>query len=359
MNALYTCDIATAHGKKTISVIAQNILDFEEEIDILTTSAFYHSYEPTPKTMFFALQSAGICVKDLAIDPLIDLRSLCNVWLSKEVSVPGVKIKRVGCVEMSRYTSDRTGLEGNEQRMLDAVKAYFQMLDIAAVGGVKMNTVAMPLLGAGSQRISDTLTIYPILNECVNFLKRNLSVDRVVFIDMNQSNAFKLAQIMSNSFSISKESTQIHLLPTKDSVAPLAFISYATADKNIADNLCSKLESKGIKVWYAPRDVHGDYATSIANAIEKATYFVVILSENSMRSQHVLNEIDLAFQYLPNHIKFKPLRIDKSAFEPAFNYYLSRQHWIDAHLPPIEIRLHEFVNTFDCIGDDLINEKMQ
>jgi hypothetical protein len=122
----------------------------------------------------------------------------------------------------------------------------------------------------------------------------------------------------------------------------LAFISYSSKDKNIADNLCAKLEQKGIKVWYAPRDVHGPYAAAIANAIDRAKYFVVILSQNSIASEHVLNEIDLAFQNISSGMRFKPLRIDDALFTPSFKYYLSRQHWMDATIPPLEERLNEF-----------------
>lgn len=122
-----------------------------------------------------------------------------------------------------------------------------------------------------------------------------------------------------------------------------AFISYSSQDKNIADNLCSKLEQNGIKVWYAPRDVKGAYAASIANAIDNSNFFVIILSQNSMASEHVLNEIDLAFQNLSKGIKFKPLRIDNAMFTQDFKYYLSRQHWMDASVPPLEERLNEFV----------------
>ena len=68
-----------------------------------------------------------------------------------------------------------------------------------------------------------------------------------------------------------------------------------------------------------------------------------------MQSQHVLNEIDLAFQELPNNIKFKPLRIDMADFAPSFRYYLSRQHWMDAVIPPLEERLSEFVK--DILDD--------
>ena len=124
-----------------------------------------------------------------------------------------------------------------------------------------------------------------------------------------------------------------------------AFISYSSHDKNIADNLCSKLERNGIKVWYAPRDVIGAYAESIVRAIDNSSLFIVILSRNSMTSQHVLNEIDLAFQNIPEKIKIKPLRIDDSMFTPSFKYYLSRQHWMDAKDPPLEDRLNEFVES--------------
>jgi hypothetical protein len=135
--------------------------------------------------------------------------------------------------------------------------------------------------------------------------------------------------------------------PQTNPQQPVAFISYASPDKNIADNLCSKLEARGIRVWYAPRDVIGPYAEAIHKAINSCTHFIVILSQNSFQSQHVLNEIDLAFKKLPNHIKFKPLRIDQSMFTPSFEYYLARQHWMDAIIPPLEDRLTEFVRKLE------------
>jgi len=105
------------------------------------------------------------------------------------------------------------------------------------------------------------------------------------------------------------------------------------------------LESRGIKVWYAPRDIVGsDYASAIVKAIQECSHFVTIISKDSMLSEHVLNEIDLAFNQLSRNIRFFPLRIDTQELRPAFSYYLSRQHWMDAHIPPIEERLEEFAN---------------
>ncbi len=346
VDSLYSTSISTKYGEKSISVIAGNILDFHQEIDILTTSAFKHSYSPVPGTLFAALRNIGIIVHELAETPEFDLRKQCNIWLSKKVDDNPNNIRRIGCIEMNGYFYDNIGKpKSREEAILDSIKAYFQMLDIAATAGVKMDTIVMPMIGAGKQHISTKLTMIPIINECVNFLKRNEAAKKIIFIELKQQNAFLLAQTLANSYSVIRENNyrSTHNENAENN-SYMAFLSYSSPDRNIADNLCAKLEAKGIKVWYAPRNVCGDYATSIANAIVKATHFIVILSKNSIASEHVLNEIDLAFQQLPNNIKFKPLRIDEHQLAPAFSYYLSRQHWMDAHIPPLEARLDEFVD---------------
>lgn len=86
-----------------------------------------------------------------------------------------------------------------------------------------------------------------------------------------------------------------------------------------------------------------DYASSIVRAIERCTDFLAILSKDSLRSEHVLNEIDLAFQTIGKGTTFAPLKTDEEELGPAFKYYLSRQHWMDACIPPLEQRLDEFV----------------
>ena len=133
-----------------------------------------------------------------------------------------------------------------------------------------------------------------------------------------------------------------------DQHVPTAFISYSNKDKPMADTLCRMLEAKGIRVWYAPRNVLGDYATAIVQAISDCDYFVCILSKNSIHSEHVLNEVDLAFQEMKRNLKLKLIKIDDEPMTPAFRYYLSRQHHMDACRPPIDQRLEEFVSEFDA-----------
>ena len=169
-----------------------------------------------------------------------------------------------------------------------------------------------------------------------------MSTKRICFIERSAAKADLIAKAIQQSHNIALLSGPASsYIPSRPKAS--AFISYSSRDKNIADNLCFKLEQRGIAVWYAPRDVQGPYANSIVQAIDSCTHFIVILSQNSMTSQHVLNEIDLAFQKLPGNIKFKPLRVDNSLFTPSFKYYLSRQHWMDGTVPPLENRLNEFV----------------
>ncbi len=345
MNALYSVNIPTNDGEKSISVYASDVLSFDESIDILTTSAFQRSYYPTPNTLFHALHRADISVEELAKAPEFDLRTQCDIWLSKPLTEN--RIGRIGCIEMRYQAYDADGymeLRVDENEMLKSFKAYFQMLDLAATCGVKMDTVAVPVLGSGDQGIAVELILIPLLTECVQFLKRNGAVKRILFIERDQAKAFQVAQTLLRSYSIHNERTLPAVKPQAQRRAK-AFISYSSIDKNVADNLCAKLEAKGVQVWYAPRNVHGDYASAIVDGITGAEHFIVILSKNSMVSEHVLNEIDLAFKRLPNNVKFHPLRIHDQALSPAFDYYLSRQHWMDAYLPPLEDRLNEFVDS--------------
>ena len=132
----------------------------------------------------------------------------------------------------------------------------------------------------------------------------------------------------------------------------LVFISYSTKDKEIAFQIVDHFESKGIGCYIAPRDIQpgGSYASKLTRAICDSKAIVLVASDAINSSEHVLNEIDLAFQRLPNNIKFKPLKIDDAMFTPSFSYYLSRQHWMDAIDPPLEDRLDEFVHK---LIDDL------
>jgi len=339
MFPLYSVSIPVGSQNKTISVYCGDVLNFGEKIDILTTSAFRRNYFPSPNSLFGALHKAGISVEFLSLKPQIDLRNLCNIWLSREITHGAHHFSRIGCIEFLGPWNRRLS---SEHSILTSLRSYFYMLDLASANGIPMKTIALPLLGSGEQQLEAKLLVVPIINECIAALKRNSSIQNIYFIERTPEKAALIVEALQNSYNLKAMEL------TKDATKPKkklrAFISFSSPDKNIADNLCSKLENRGVQVWYAPRDVVGPYAAAITEAIANATHFVVILSENSLKSEHVLNEIDLAFQNLPDKIRFQPLRIDPVELSSSFKYYLSRQHWMDAVDPPLEQHLLAFVD---------------
>jgi TolB-like protein/Flp pilus assembly protein TadD len=122
------------------------------------------------------------------------------------------------------------------------------------------------------------------------------------------------------------------------------FISYASADKPAADSICSGLERGGITCWIAPRDVTPGvfYADAIVEAINSARILIVVLSVNSVGSQHVLREVERA------SAKRRPLvaiRVDTTPLPTGLEYFLSASHWLDASGGKIERVLPELVTA--------------
>jgi TolB-like protein len=106
------------------------------------------------------------------------------------------------------------------------------------------------------------------------------------------------------------------------------FLSYASADAQIATSVCSYLETHGLSCWLAPRDVRpgAQYADAIVGAINEAKAMVLVLSGSAVASPHVGREVERAAS------KHKPvitLRIDRAPLNRALEYFLGQSQWID------------------------------
>ena len=107
------------------------------------------------------------------------------------------------------------------------------------------------------------------------------------------------------------------------------FISYASHDAAVANDVSAALESQGIRCWIAPRDVTPGafYADEIVHAIDACKAIVLILSNNAAASPHVLREIERGTS------KRRPvlsLRIDQAQLPAGLQYFLNTSHWLDA-----------------------------
>lgn len=131
------------------------------------------------------------------------------------------------------------------------------------------------------------------------------------------------------------------------------FISYSTKDKTIADAVCAKLEENKIRVWIAPRDVPAgsNFGASIIKAINACKVFVLIWSAHTNTSEHIMNEVNQAFD---QGITIIPFRIQNIQPTDEMRYYFGRTHWLDAIDPPLENHIAILKNTILAnLGRDL------
>jgi len=106
------------------------------------------------------------------------------------------------------------------------------------------------------------------------------------------------------------------------------FLSYASPDAEVANQVCQFLESHGVSCWMAPRDVKPGsvYADAIVRAINEAKALVLVLSGSAMASSHVGREVERAAS---KHKQIIAFRVDASSLSPALEYFLSDSQWID------------------------------
>lgn len=105
----------------------------------------------------------------------------------------------------------------------------------------------------------------------------------------------------------------------------MIFISYSSCDRIIAEALCVYLESRGIKCWIAFRDItSGNFSGEITRALRGSDIMVVVCSKESCKSEHVKNEVTLAFNQ-KKHIV--PYLLEDNPFDDDLEYFLSlKQH---------------------------------
>jgi hypothetical protein len=122
------------------------------------------------------------------------------------------------------------------------------------------------------------------------------------------------------------------------------FISYSSEDKSVADAVVAALEKRGIRCWYAPRDIEAgtDWGDSITHAISDSALMLLIFSKNSNRSKRVLDEIYYAISEGKTILPFRIENLDPSG---AMRLHLSSRHWLDAYDPSWEVHINKLVDT--------------
>ena len=97
------------------------------------------------------------------------------------------------------------------------------------------------------------------------------------------------------------------------------FISYSTADKDLAQRLHADLQNKGVRCWFAPEDMRtGDkMRPAIYDAIRLHDKLLLLLSRSSVQSDWVGSEVETAMEREQREGKtvLFPVRIDDAVME--------------------------------------------
>jgi hypothetical protein len=111
------------------------------------------------------------------------------------------------------------------------------------------------------------------------------------------------------------------------------FVSYSKSDRTCAFEIVQALESSGISVWVAPRDIapSADWAEEILQAISNSRLMVLVFSAESNNSPQVRREVERAVH---RDLPVLPFRIEDVLPTKSLEYFLSTQHWMDAFSPP-------------------------
>src|SRR3954453_254917 len=110
---------------------------------------------------------------------------------------------------------------------------------------------------------------------------------------------------------------------------PRVFVSYATADRKEALDVCKAIERRGAKCWISTRDVQPgeNYQEAIVRSLRASRAMVLVFSEAANNSDEIKKELSLASRY---HVPVMALRIEDVEPSDAFAYELSTRQWIDA-----------------------------
>lgn len=107
------------------------------------------------------------------------------------------------------------------------------------------------------------------------------------------------------------------------------FISFASADIDLANRVLEGIERAGLRCWIAHRDIApaASYPAEIAGAVKSSGAMLLLLSAPANVSRHVLREVEMAFNA---GVPILPVRIDGQLPSSDLLYFLSTTQWLDA-----------------------------
>jgi uncharacterized protein YjbI with pentapeptide repeats len=163
----------------------------------------------------------------------------------------------------------------------------------------------------------------------------------------------KLAALGLDSEQVTDITDKIHRLYLGGGIQYYScFISYSSRDQEFAQRLHDDLQNNGVRCWFAPEDlkIGDEFRRSIGTQIRLRDKLLIILSENSISSEWVGDEVEkaLAEEKDQGMLKLFPIRLDDAVLK-------TKDDWAEK----IRLRRHigdfskEYVPAFERLLRDL------
>jgi O-acetyl-ADP-ribose deacetylase (regulator of RNase III) len=188
MQQLNVVGFETRFGFRTIELFHGDITAIDPRADVLVVSAFAGGYSPNPGSVFGALHARhGIDARLLAQDPELDLRDALGIWLSRALSVGPAD--RLLCVH----------LVGGPVELGEALDNVFAALHLFAAKGVPTRLVALPMVGAGHQKLEPDVIARAIVPRAQRYLESALATSVLRFVELDQTKAQLLSDALDHT----------------------------------------------------------------------------------------------------------------------------------------------------------------
>lgn len=324
-------------NKKKIRVFHSDLTLSDTKYDVVICSAFKNDYYPVKDTLIGALDyNKNISLFELAKNPEINLKDFGG-WLSKETNT---SFKRIACIEIFSLEDIYMYKDSHHIHIDKLLSQTFSTMSYiikqAVFKGIKIEKIALPLLGTGNQGIEMEYVIPPLLTECISLLKELDLLKEIDFYEIDYDKAKYFADNLKISF-----------IP---SLKPDVFISYSTKNVNIALEIAEILKENNISYWMAPESIPptSDYVKEISKALMNISILLVVLTKDAENSSWVPSEISSAKGSKKILLGYKPTEY---ILGDDFNFLFQRSQIYSAYNDP------DYKNTIVNIIKNVLNKE--
>ncbi|MBR7084288.1 MAG: toll/interleukin-1 receptor domain-containing protein [Oscillospiraceae bacterium] len=293
--------VSSPFGKKKISVIHGDLCRSSDEYDIVVCSSYKNGYAPTPGTLIGSLlYQQNISVYMLSQNCELNLREH-GAWLSRET---GSHFHRIACIELLNYY-DKKYIDIVNLKCIFSTLNY--ILEQAALAGISVKKVVLPMLGAGHQSLDTSYILSPLLTYCIKALKNIDETEEIIFYEKDEEKSNFIADRLRDMLTVKQQEE--------------VFISYSSKQYAEAMAIYEHLTKNAIKCWMAPQSIPtgSQYHIEIPKAIHNVKILVLLLTQDAINSVFVPKEVGAS---LGARKKVMPFQIGEIKLENGFDFLL-------------------------------------